>query len=73
MNYAIENVRDFVVECCECHFYYVEKHMTLREVSKEVLLHPSTVQRRLNALKEIDNEMYSEYVAERRKRKNGKK
>lgn len=73
MRYAIGNIRDFIQECTECHFYYVENHMSYDNVAREVGLSPMTVKRRLIALREIDSDMYSEYIGERRKRRNGKK
>jgi hypothetical protein len=45
--------------------------MSLREVSREVLLSPMTVIRRLEALKDFNADMYSEYLGEKRRRKNG--
>ena len=72
MNRLAYNIRDYVVECCECHYYYVEEHMTLRDVSREVCISKDSVKRRLESLKDIDRDMYDEYIAERRKRKNAK-
>ena len=65
------NIRDYAQECTMCHYYYVENHMSLREVSREVLLSPMTVIRRLDALKDFNQDMYSEYLGEKRRRKNG--
>lgn len=73
MKYNIENIRDYIVECCECHYYYVENHMSLSEVSREVLLSPPSVKRRLDSLKDIDIDMYSTYLAEKKTRKAGRK
>lgn len=67
-----KNVRDYVQECTECFMYYVEMHMSLAKVSREVMLSRATVRRRLESLKDINSDMYYEYIAERRKRKNGK-
>lgn len=69
----INNIREYVAECTECHYYYVEHHMSYDNVAREVLLSPMTVKRRLESLKDFNIDMYSEYVAERRKRRNGKK
>ena len=68
----INNIRDFLEECYECYFYYVELHMSYDKVAKEVLLSPASVKRRLETLKDFDPDSYDLYVAERRKRKNGK-
>ena len=72
MNNLAYNLRDYVVKCCECHYYYVEEHMTLREVSREVCISKDSVKRRLESLAEFDREMYDSYVAEKRGRKNAK-
>lgn len=68
----IDNIREFVQECMECYYYYVELHMSYDKVAREVLLSPSSVKRRLEALKDFDRDSYDMYVAERRSRKNGK-
>lgn len=68
----LDYIRDFVQECTECYYYYVELHMSYDKVAKEVLLSPATVKRRLEALKDFDRDSYDLYIAERRKRKNGK-
>jgi hypothetical protein len=65
------NIRDYALECTMCHYYYVEHHMSLREVSREVQLSPMTVIRRLEALKDFNAYMYSDYLGEKRRRKNG--
>ena len=67
----IDNIKDYIQECTECFVYYVEMHQSLRQVSKEMLLSKSTVKNRLDTLKDINMKMYDEYIAERRKRKNG--
>ena len=36
----INNIREFVQECTECYYYYVELHMSYDKVAKEVLLSP---------------------------------
>lgn len=69
----IKDVREYVEECTMCHFYYVEHHMSLRDTSRETLLSKDTVLRRLESLKEFNEDMYSEYIAERRKRHAGRK
>lgn len=68
----INNIREFVQECAECYYYYVEHHMSYDKVAKEVSLSPASVKRRLEALKDFDRDSYDMYVVERRKRKNGK-
>ena len=73
MNYNVDNIRNYIVECSECHFYYVEMHLSLADVSKEVLLSPPSVKRRLDSLKDIDRDMYDTYMAEKRTRKAGRK
>lgn len=72
MNNLAYNVRDYVVECCMCHYYYVEQHLPLREVSREVCISKDSVKRRLESLAHIDHEMYDSYLAEKRGRKNAK-
>lgn len=73
MKYKIDNIRDYIVECCECHFYYVENHLSLADVSREVQLSPPSVKRRLDSLKDIDRDMYDTYIAEKKTRKAGRK
>lgn len=63
--YRIDNIKEYIEECCKCYFYYVDCHMSLRETSKELALSRTTVQRRLEGLKEIDEEMYNNYINER--------
>ena len=72
MNNLAYNLRDYVVECCECHYYYVEMHLPLREVSREVCISKDSVKRRLESLADFDREMYESYLAEKRGRKNAK-
>lgn len=67
----IDDIKGYIQECTECFVYYVEMHQSLRQVSKEMLLSKSTVKNRLEALKDINMEMYDMYLAERRRRKNG--
>lgn len=71
--YGIDRIHDYLFECTQCHFYYVEQHMSIRDVSRETLLSKDTVSRRLNALQDIDIDMYNEYVHERSKRHAGRK
>jgi hypothetical protein len=73
MNYAIDNVQNFISECCECHYFYVNMHMSLRDVSRETSLSYATVKRRLDGLRYFDDDMYYEYVEERSKRHAGRK
>lgn len=67
----LDKVENYIRECTMCYVYYVEHHLSYDKVAKEVLLKPSTVKRRLIALQDIDKDMYDEYIAERRLRKNG--
>lgn len=71
--YRVERIHDYILECTMCHFYYVEQHMSLKDVSRETLLSKDTVKRRLDALQDIDLDMYSEYIHERSKRHAGRK
>lgn len=72
MNQLAYNLRDYVVECCECHYYFVENHMTLRDTAREVGISKDSVKRRLESLAEFDREMYDSYLWEKRSRKNAK-
>lgn len=71
--YRIDRVHDYLLECTTCHFYYVEQHLSIRDVSRETLLSPATVKRRLEALQDIDADMYDEFIHERSKRHAGRK
>lgn len=71
--YNIRNIHDYVQECTECYLYYVEHHMSLRDVSRETLLSKDTIKRRLEGLRDFNEDMYNEYIAERSKRHAGRK
>lgn len=69
----IRDTRDYLQEVAECCFYYIEQHMSLKDVSRETCLSKDTVKRRLESLADYDREAYEEYLAEKRKRHAGRK
>lgn len=73
MNHTIDNVKNFISECCECHYWYVNRHYSFKDVSRETSLSPATVLRRLEGLKDFDEQMYQEYIEERSKHHAGRK
>lgn len=73
MKYAGNMLVQYVQECLQSHFYYVDYHMSYDQVAHELLTSKMTVKRRLEALKDIDRDLYDEYISEKRGRKNGKK
>ena len=53
----INNIREFVQECTECYYYYVELHMSYDKVAKEVLLSPASV--KAERWQNVGREIYS--------------
>ena len=73
MKYSGNMLLQYVNECVQAHFFYVDHHMSYDQVARELLTSKMTVKRRLEGLKDIDKDLYDEYIAEKRCRKNGKK
>ena len=48
--------------------YYVEYHMSLREISKEMCIGHMTAKRYLDSLKYINDVMYVNYLNEKKRR-----
>jgi predicted ArsR family transcriptional regulator len=59
MNYIKDE--NFYSEVYECYMLYVEYDMSLEQISREMLISTNTVKRRLDALQNIDDDLYVQY------------
>lgn len=59
---------EYISECLTAYEYYVERHMSLRQVANNMMISFPTVKRRLLALKDIDIDKYDIYISETKRR-----